>query len=258
MTRTYGAIRDTHDTRDHMFLSRTGVQVPASVDLREWAGPIKDQGNIGKCTGESTASAREWIARKYGNASPILSGMFLYEEELMTEGSFPNDDGAMPRTACQMITQKGVCETSLYDDGQKFLPMTPAQAANALKWKTGAYRRLAGIMNVMSCLADPVPWPVLLAFQVPESFESQQVADTGIVPLPKPGEPTVGGHQTLCLGYDQEKQLVLVQNSWGDGWGQKGFFWLPFSIVSRPDTDLWLVHTGRPWVARSSLSTQAA
>ena len=39
--------------------------VPQQVDLREWSGPIKDQGEEGSCTGHAFSSAREWIARKY-------------------------------------------------------------------------------------------------------------------------------------------------------------------------------------------------
>jgi C1A family cysteine protease len=38
-----------------------------------------------------------------------------------------------------------------------------------------------------------------------------------------------------------------MQNSWGDGWGQRGYFWMPFEVISAPNTDLWMVHIGRPW-----------
>jgi C1A family cysteine protease len=92
-----------------------------------------------------------------------------------------------------------------------------------------------------------MPWPVLVGFAVYESFMSQQVADTGVMPTPKPGDERQGGHEVLCLGYDFPKKLALMQNSWGDGWGQRGYFRMPFDVVKAQDTDLWMVHTGGPW-----------
>jgi C1A family cysteine protease len=248
ITRKFGAKRDVHDGRDYRLRFSPGQQIAETADLREWGGPIKDQGQEGSCTGHAFSSAREWIARKYENSTPILSPQCLYVEELIAEGTFPNDEGAQPRTGCKVLTANGCCETSLwpYVAGQIVTP-TPAQAANALKYKTGAYHRLSGLTDVLCCVSDPVPWPVPVAFQVYESFMSQQVADTGIMPMPGPDEQCVGGHEVLCLGYDRTKQLALIQNSWGDGWGQKGYFWMPFAVLASPDSDLWVVHTGKPW-----------
>jgi Papain family cysteine protease len=247
--RKFGALRDVHDVRDRMYRASPRVEpIAQHVDLLEWGGPIKDQGDEGSCTGHAFSSAREWINRKYEKGSVVLSPQCLYVEELIVSGQFPNDAGAMPRTGCQALTAKGCCEASLYPyvAGQFTVP-TAEQAANALKYKTGAYHRLASITDVLCCLADPTPWPVTVGFTVYESFMSQQVADSGIMPIPQPGEQEQGGHEVLCLGYDQTKQLALIQNSWGDGWGQKGYFWMPFETISSPDTDLWMVHTGGPW-----------
>jgi C1A family cysteine protease len=147
-----------------------------------------------------------------------------------------------------VLTAKGCCEASLYPYvAAKFTAPTEAQAQNALKYKTGAYHRIGSLPDFLSCLADPTPWPVLVGFAVGESFMSQQVADTGVMPIPKPGEGQQGGHEVLCLGYDFPKQLALMQNSWGDSWGQRGYFWMPLEVIGSPDTDQWMVHTGGSW-----------
>jgi C1A family cysteine protease len=80
---------------------------------------------------------------------------------------------------------------------------------------------------------------------------TQQVADTGIMPIPKPGELQQGGHEVLCLGYDLPRQLALIQNSWGNSWGQLGYFWMPLATIASADTDLWIVHTGGPWIPKA-------
>jgi len=249
MKRKFGALRDVHDVRDRMYRAASSVR-PAvlHVDLREWGGPVKDQGEEGSCTGHAFSSAREWIARKYEKASPVLSPQCLYAEELLASNDFPKDEGAMPRTACQVLTALGCCETALYPYiAGRITKPTPAQIANALKYKTGAYHRIAGLSDFLCCLSDATPWPVLVGFTVYDSFMSDQVAESGIMPVPISGEQQQGGHEVLCLGYDFAKQLALIQNSWGEDWGQRGYFWMPFEVIASPDTDLWIVHTGGPW-----------
>jgi C1A family cysteine protease len=247
--RKFGALRDVHDVRDRKYRASLWPElVPQHVDLREWSGPIKDQGSEGSCTGHAFSSAREWIARKYEKASPTLSPQYLYVEELIAEACFPNDAGAMPRTACRMLTAKGCCEATLYPYvAGKFATPTAEQMQSALKYRTSAYHRIESLLDFFRCLADPTPWPVTVGFTVHESFMTQQVADTGLMPIPKPEELQPGGHEVLCVGYDMSKRLALMQNSWGDGWGQRGYFWMPFEVVASADTDLWMVHTGGPW-----------
>jgi hypothetical protein len=249
MIRKFGALRDVHDVRDRMYRALPlALPVPLHVDLRAWGGPVKDQGAEGSCTGHAFSSAREWIARKYEKTLPILSPQCLYVEELIADGSFPKDEGAMPRTGCQVLTAKGCCEAALYPYvAGKFTAPTPEQAQNALKYKTGAYHRIGSLPDFLSCLAGVTPWPVLVGFAVYESFMTQQVADTGMMPSPQSDEQRQGGHAVLCLGYDTLKQLALMQNSWGDGWGQRGYFWMPLEVIGAPETDLWMAHTGGPW-----------
>lgn len=52
-----------------------------------------------------------------------------------------------------------------------------------------------------------------------------------------------GGHAVLCVGYDSNKKLFHIMNSWGSDWKDKGFFWLPFSWFEQSDRtyDLWTI-----------------
>lgn len=246
--RRYGRIAPPPLPR-HMMLNRTAaVALPQTVDLRKSAGPIKDQGDEGSCTGHAFSSAREWIARAYGKSAPILSPQFLYASALIAQGDFPNDDGSDGETLCETLIANGCCLESDYPyvAGQIERP-TPAQLASARRYKLGAYHGLTGSYTALTVLGDKVPWPVGVGFNVFESFESDEVAKTGIMPIPGPGEKSLGGHQVLMLGYDMPKRLALIQNSWGTGWAQSGFFWMPFEVLDRPDTDLKIVHPGRPW-----------
>lgn len=254
--KSYGRRKDRHDVRDRVFQIHSGAAPePAIVDLRSWSGPVKNQGQEGSCTANSGASYVEWVNRKYLNRVPVLSAQDLYANELLADGDFPQDNGSEPRTTCKVLTSKGVCEESLYPYvAGEILQPTPAQDQNGLMYKFDRYHRLTGSVDVIACLGNSTPWPVLVAFNVAASFESNQVATTGVY-NPQPGEQIVGGHQTLAVGYDigvvetlrpkGSLPSVLIQNSWGSDWGwQGGFFWMPLSVINDSGTDLWMLHPG--------------
>lgn len=247
--RCYGMKKDSPDKRDKMYAKLSSpVALPRIADLRPWVGSIKDQGSEGSCTGHAGSSDVEWQCRKYRNEQPVLSPAFLYSQELINEGTFPNDNGAMPRSICQVLNKFGVCEESVdpYKPGSIVTPSAP-QIENAKKYQLGGYHRMTSLDQVLSCLGDPTPWPVLLSFNVYASFESEAVAKTGLMPIPNPAyEVLMGGHEVLVVGYDQDKQVLIIQNSWGRAWGDQGFFYMPFPLVQNPNmvTDLWIIHFG--------------
>jgi len=85
-----------------------------------------------------------------------------------------------------------------------------------------------------------------------ESFESQEVARTGLVNLPKPQEQVLGGHAVLAVGYDDSNQRFIVRNSWGTDWGLQGYFTLPYKYLSNRNLsdDFWTIRRGELMVSR--------
>lgn len=258
MIRKYGRKIPAALPAHRMLARRLATGYPTAVDLRPWCGPIKDQGELGSCTGHAFSSAMEWIFRKYFGKQPILSPLYLYSKELQADGDFPSDDGSDGVTGCNVSIVNGCCEDSLYPDAsQKILASTPAQDTNAAQFRMGAYHGLTGSTTALSVIGDPTPWPIPIGVTLYESFESDEVAKTGVMPIPAPGEQIIGDHEVLIVGYDVAATptlrpagslpSALVQNSWGQSWGAEGFFWMPISILDAPDTDLKIVHSGHPW-----------
>src|SRR5439155_1322751 len=124
-------------------------------------------------------------------------------------------------------------------------PSTCAAAArrSRIRGSSGAARatRLQALVEMRACLADG--YPFVFGFTVYESFESERVAATGIVPMPRPREKVLGGHAVLAVGYDDAKKRFLVRNSWGTGWGMQGYFTMPYDYLASRDLsdDFWTI-----------------
>jgi C1A family cysteine protease len=91
------------------------------------------------------------------------------------------------------------------------------------------------------CLAEG--YPFVFGFSVYEAFESEDVARTGKLNLPKRGEKQLGGHAVMAVGYDDSTKRALVRNSWGRNWGTKGYFTMPYDYISDDNLadDFWTI-----------------
>lgn len=86
-------------------------------------------------------------------------------------------------------------------------------------------------------------FPFVFGFAVYESFESKEVKKTGIMPMPKLDERMVGGHAVCAVGYDDTKKYFIIRNSWGDTWGDKGYFYMPYAYIINNSlaADFWTI-----------------
>jgi C1A family cysteine protease len=112
----------------------------------------------------------------------------------------------------------------------------------ALSHKTIDYRAISqNLDQLKSALIEG--FPVVFGFSVYESFESEEVAKTGYMPMPKPNEKILGGHAVAIVGFDNSKKIFIVRNSWGSGWGDKGYFYMPYDFIVNPNmaSDFWTI-----------------
>ena len=243
----YGWIPDLPDARDHLYAAPAPVMraLPAQANLRGQCPPVYDQGQLGSCTGNAIAAAIQFERMKQ-NLSPdwVPSRLFIYYNERAIEGTINTDSGAQIRDGIKSVASQGVCpETDWPYDISKFAVPPPQQDYTAaLANRVVSYSRLVQNLNLLKgCLASG--YPFVFGFTVYENFESQAVAQNGIVPMPAPSEKVVGGHAVLAVGYDDQTQRFLVRNSWGTGWGMNGYFSMPYGYVTDANLadDLWTV-----------------
>jgi len=245
LQRKYGWRPEFPDHRDFTFVAQPSTVLPDFVDLRPFCSKVEDQGNLGSCTAQALVGALEVLEVKKWKKYLDLSRLFVYYNERVLEDTVDDDAGAMIRDGIKTLASQGVCIESLwpYQITQFTKKPPPGAFTEALLHKIISYHKLNGLCDMQYALAEG--YPFVFGFSVYDSFESRQVAETGIVPMPKRNESFLGGHAVLAVGYDQKKKWFTVRNSWGREWGDKGYFYIPFDFVSNPGlaSDFWVIHT---------------
>lgn len=231
---------DQPDERDYKFCQlitpHPSVKIPSTVDLRSQCPPVFDQGILGSCTANAGVCARMMLT----NLKTLLSRLDLYYEERMIEGTVNQDSGASMRDICKALNKFGVCEEEYFPyEIEKFTnPPTEEAVINALKYKINAYHALGSLLEIKQNIALRQQ-PVLIGMEVYESMESETVENTGKLPLPKKNEKLLGGHAVLVVGYTGIN--LIIRNSWGPDWGDKGYFYMTNAYFKRYTRDYWSI-----------------
>lgn len=259
--RNYGWKKQVKDNRDFTMAKFAAarplaISLPSSVNLRPWCSEVQDQGQLGSCTANAWAGMLQYNQNKYpvkGRKYFNMSRLFIYYNERVIGNTVNEDSGAQLRDGAKAIANYGACaEYDWFYDVTKFtVKPTDACYKVALPNHIHSYYSLDGyspaktLSNLKTCLASGEPF--VFGFNVYESFESQEMADTGIMTMPVQGEQLLGGHAVMAVGYDDATQQFLVRNSWGKSWGLKGtyggYFKMPYAFISNPReaSDFWTV-----------------
>lgn len=235
--KTYsGWIKDRADHRDYQFQAPR-LKLPKKVDLRAEMPPVQDQGQLGSCTAHALVAYMSFLYP----TKPRFSRLFVYYNERVLEGTVDQDAGAMIRDGVKTLNKQGACKESLEPYQVNAFTKEPSATAykDALKSTVASYYRISSLNALKAALSDGSP--VVFGFTVYQSFEGEDIAKTGIMPMPKRGEQVLGGHAVLAVGYDDSKQCVIVRNSWGRYWGEKGYFYMPYAFISNSKycDDFW-------------------
>lgn len=253
----YGWVRDLPDSRDFFYSAPLeafrGKALPAQTDLRAQCPPVYDQGQLGSCTANGIGACVEFDLRKQGLKDFVPSRLFIYYNERVIEGHVDQDSGAQIRDGVKVVATLGSPPEAEwpYVIGE-FKIRPPAKVfTDARKDLVNLYARVPqSLTQMQGCLADGFPF--VFGFTVYDSFESDQVAQTGIVPMPQPGEQVLGGHCVVAVGYDTKTRHFIIRNSWGAGWGLKGYCMMPFEYLLSPQlsSDFWTLRSLKALAAK--------
>ena len=246
-----------------------------TADLHASFSPIENQGQLGSCTANAGVALLEYFERRSSGQYIDASRLFLYKVTRKLLG-LTGDSGAQIRTAMGAMVLFGVppekywAYTDRKDPGTAGEPTFDEEPpaflyAYAQQYRSLSYFRLDPpgttpdkiLSQIKTMIAGG--YPSMFGFTVYSSID--QASKSGQIPFPTSGESVLGGHAIVVCGYDDDMKIkntnvggteytgaLMIRNSWGTGWGEGGYGWLPYEYVLRGLAKDWWSLTKAEWI----------
>ena len=254
--RSLGAHPDFEDERDYTcsYSLNPDEPLPSKVNLQKKMPPIYNQGKIGSCTANSTLAAYSMLALREDRVvnDDIQSRLFQYYNTRVLEGKQEVDSGASIRNSIKALNKFGTLPEEFWIyDSKKVCTRPPERCyQKALEHRALAYERVPVTeYQWKSALVNNDV--VVFGMEVFSGMMTKHASKTGFVHSPGPEERREGCHAVCLVGYDDDlvdssrpdvTGFFVVRNSWGESWGQKGHFFLPYTYLSHC-FDSWKLST---------------
>lgn len=226
------------DERDFRY-SQKRSNLKQSVDLREWDSRVEDQGYVGSCVGNAIANAYELTVRRlYPDKFIELSRLFVYYNSRLFDNSYKLDIGTYIRDGLKSVARYGICSEELWPYVEENFDKQPDPKCyvDGTRRVITKYETLYTLRDVLEVLNDDRP--VVIGMNIYDEFMDISSINP-VVRLPKETDIAINAHAVVLVGYDLNRNLFLAKNSFGNTWGDNGYFWIPFEYMRTEIFEKW-------------------
>lgn len=222
----FGYFPSPPDSRDFPLTSilKEYKKAPEEVILDSLIRKVLNQGRCGTCVSKTVNAAMS------AGAGKDLSSLFNYIL-CKEEDGLPNIEGTFPRVSLKIAKNIGSCSESLLPYSKlkeclTFPEITEAMRISAGLHKIDYFARIYSLEEIQQSLAAKKL--VVGGILITDSFLNWD--KKGNIPVPE--GRIYGAHAVLATGYRNSRRGLRALNSWGEIWGDNGWFWLDYDFIN--------------------------
>lgn len=219
------------------------VRSAVSIDLRKNSAgkalfpDAGNQGQMGSCTAFATAyhmkSYMETLDQGWEpkGANRIFSPAFVYNQ---INGGV--DRGSSIYKALELMQTKGAATLQLspYKVGDFRTQPSPGALKEAANFRIHSFNQLRTLDDIKAALQEG--HPVVAGITTDALFMTGRFDVYGAGKFQRQyagscSNETHGRHAVVFVGYDDKKRALLLLNSWGTAWGDKGYAWMSYDLM---------------------------
>ncbi|HEY7425689.1 MAG TPA: C1 family peptidase [Gemmataceae bacterium] len=229
-------------------LPRVQAQLDGRVDLREWFPPVDDPDGLRSCVAHACVGLVQYFERRSSGRVVRTLPRLLYQMSRRLL-HWSGDCGTQCRPTLKALVRFGLppekyCDTATeqFDTAPEaflFCYAAPYQSIRYLRLDTSGADGAATLARMRAHLA--AGFPCLFGFPL-----CSALSDAAEIPFPTAFDQACGGIAAVAVGYDDDRRIrstrgaLLIRSSWGEGWGERGYGWLPYAYVEkRLAVDFW-------------------
>ncbi len=230
--------------QEEILKRRPTTRIPDRFDWRnangtDFASPILNQAHCGSCVAFAAIGTLETqlnISRQTPYSPWELSPQFLF-----SCGGGTCNKGWTGEAAAQFLQKVGVTDDSCFPyssgaTGQDLACHDACPNAQQRLTRISGYARpTKGALSLTAVAEALRSGPLMTQMVVYEDFTFYRRGVYRHV-----AGKVLGGHMISIVGYDSDEQAWIVRNSWGQSWGEDGYFRIAWDDTSGLAESTWL------------------